>query len=89
MMAAAEDSGSLYDEIIVIDNTATYSGGGMRDLGSAAYKTNSYSSYCQVYDGQYTVPMVSMSLGIVSGTCVMSIRMDQRLLVLSLCKLQG
>ena len=62
-MAAAEDSGSLYDEIIVIDNTATYSGGGARDLGSAAYKTNSYSSYCQVYDGQYTVPMALHEFG--------------------------
>ena len=28
VVAAAEDSGSAYDEIIVIDNTATYSGGG-------------------------------------------------------------
>ena len=63
VMAAAEDSGSLYDEIIVIDNTATYSGGGARDLGSAAYKTNSYSSYCQVYDGQYTVPMALHEFG--------------------------
>ena len=63
VMAAAEDSGSLYDEIIVIDNTATYSGGGARDLGSAAYKTNSYSSFCQVYDGQYTVPMALHEFG--------------------------
>ena len=63
VMAAAENSGSLYDEIIVIDNTATYSGGGMRDSGTTAYKTNSYSSYCQVYDGPYTVPMVLHEFG--------------------------
>ncbi|MCK9593626.1 MAG: M64 family metallo-endopeptidase, partial [Methanoregula sp.] len=63
VMSAAEDSGSLYDEIIVIDNTATYSGGGMRDGGTAAYKTNSYSSYCQVYNGQYTVPMALHEFG--------------------------
>ena len=63
VMAAAEGSGSPYDEIIVIDNTATYSGGGMRDGGTTAYKTNSYSSYCQVYDGPYTVPMVLHEFG--------------------------
>ena len=63
VMSVAQDSGSLYDEIIVIDNTATYAGGGMRDSGTAAYKTNSYSSYCQVYDGPYTVPMALHEFG--------------------------
>ena len=63
VMAAAEASGSLYDEVIVIDNTATYSGGGMREGGTLAYKTNSYSTYCQVYDGQYTVPMALHEFG--------------------------
>jgi len=63
VMSAAEDSGSLYDEIIVIANIATYAGGGYRDGGTTAYKTNSYSSYCQVYDGSYTVPMALHEFG--------------------------
>ena len=63
VISAADASGSLYDEIIVIDNTATYSGGGMREGGTLAYKTNSYSTFCQVYDGQYTVPMALHEFG--------------------------
>ncbi len=63
VITAAENSGYFYDEIIVIDNTATYSGGGMRDSGTTAYKTESYSSFCQVYDGSYTVPMALHEFG--------------------------
>ena len=63
VISAAEDSGYVYDEIIVIHNTATYAGGGMREGGTTAYKTNSYSSFCQVYDGPYTVPMALHEFG--------------------------
>lgn len=54
---AAAASRLAYDEIIVVHNTATYAGGGYRDYG--AYQTNSYSSYCMVYDGSYT-PLMSL-----------------------------
>ncbi len=50
VISAAVSSGYLFDEIIVIHNTGTYSGGGYRDnLGS--YKTNSYNSYAMIYNG--------------------------------------
>jgi hypothetical protein len=52
VMSAAAASGYLYDEIIVIHNTSTYSGGGYRDTGD--YKTNSYSTFCAIYDGQWS-----------------------------------
>lgn len=50
VMAAAAASGYLFDEIIVMHNTSTYSGGGYRE-NLDAYKTNSYSSYAMVYKG--------------------------------------
>lgn len=55
VMASAVASGHLYDEIIVIHNTATYSGGGYRDHGF--YKANSASTYCIVYNGSAINPM--------------------------------
>ncbi|MCI5147327.1 MAG: hypothetical protein D3923_17805, partial [Candidatus Electrothrix sp. AR3] len=61
VMAAAVASGQLYDEIIIIHSTSTYSGGGMRDLG--AYQDDSASTYCQVYNGTSTVSMVSHEFG--------------------------
>lgn len=50
VIAAAVTSGYLYDEIIVIHNTPTYSGSGYRE-GFTSYKDNSYNSYCTVYGG--------------------------------------
>ena len=61
VMTAAVASGQLYDEIIIIHNTQTYSGGGSRDLGT--YQTNSASTYCQVYNGDYTSPMALHEFG--------------------------
>ena len=55
VISAAVSSSYYYDEIIVIHNTATYAGGGYRDVNT--YKTNSYSTYCMMYDGDYTTPM--------------------------------
>jgi hypothetical protein len=55
VISAAVSSSYYYDEIIVIHNTATYAGGGYRDVNT--YKTNSYSTYCMIYDGPYTTPM--------------------------------
>ena len=55
VMASAAASGHLYDEIIVINNTEIYSGGGYRDHGF--YKDNSASTYCIVYNGSATNPM--------------------------------
>ena len=63
VFAEAQTSGYAYDEIIVIHNTGTYAGGGGREGGTLAYKTNSYSSYCMVYDGSYTVPMALHEFG--------------------------
>ena len=61
MISAAFSSGLLFDEIIVVHNTDTYSGGGYRDSG--AYKTNSYSSYCAVYNGSYATKMALHEFG--------------------------
>ena len=74
VVSAAEDSGALFDEIIVIHNTATYAGGGYRSVDD--YTTNSYSSYCAVYDGSYTVSWPFTSLAIALGTCATSTPMD-------------
>jgi len=52
VIEAAVRSRQLFDEIIVIHNTRTYSGGGYMDMGY--YKTNSYTTTSQVYDGQWT-----------------------------------
>jgi len=61
VISAAVDSGTLFDEIIVIHNTATYAGSGSRDLGT--YKTNSYSSFGTVYDGSYSGIMALHEFG--------------------------
>ena len=61
VIASAVASGQLYDEIIVIHNTTTYSGGGIRDLGS--YQTNTASSYCVVYNGDYAPAMTLHEFG--------------------------
>jgi hypothetical protein len=53
VISAASTSGFLVDEIIVVHNTAIYSGGGFRE-NMNAYKTNSYTTYNAVYDGYYT-----------------------------------
>ncbi|MCP5103361.1 MAG: hypothetical protein GY950_08280 [bacterium] len=50
VLAAAAVSGYLFDEIIVIHNTDTYSGGGYRD-NYGSYRVNSYNSYAMVYSG--------------------------------------
>jgi hypothetical protein len=50
VMSAASDSGYLFDEIIVMHNTQTYSGGGYREYLDS-YRTNSYSSYAMTYSG--------------------------------------
>ena len=59
--SAAAASGYYYDEIIVLHNTSTYAGGGYLDYG--AYETNSYSSYCMVYNGYYTAAMAVHEFG--------------------------
>lgn len=61
VMTAAAASGRPYDEIVIIHNTTTYSGGGARDFGT--YETNSASSFCQVYNGYYTAPMTLHEFG--------------------------
>jgi hypothetical protein len=61
VISAAADSGKFYDEIIVIHNTPTYAGGGSRDLGN--YKTNSYSTFCQVNDDGNTALMALHEFG--------------------------
>jgi hypothetical protein len=61
VLAAAAASGQLYDEVVIIHNTATYSGGGYRDYG--LYETDSTYSYCQVYNGPYTAPMILHEFG--------------------------
>jgi hypothetical protein len=50
VISTAVSSGYLFDEIIVIHNTNTYSGGGYREYLDA-YKTNSYNTYAMVYNG--------------------------------------
>jgi hypothetical protein len=50
VISAASDSGYLLDEIIVMHNTRTYSGGGYREYLDG-YRTNSYSSYAMIYSG--------------------------------------
>ena len=61
VMAAVVASGRLYDEIVIIHNPTTYSGGGNRDFG--AYETDSTYSFCQVYNGLYTAPMTLHEFG--------------------------
>lgn len=61
VISAAVASGQMYDEIVIIHNTETYSGGGYRDYG--LYKTDSTYSYCQVYNGPYTTAMVLHEFG--------------------------
>ncbi len=61
VMAAAIASEQLYDEIIIIHNTPTYSGGGERDFG--AYQDDSAGTYCELYSGPYTAPMALHEFG--------------------------
>ena len=52
VISAAVNSGYLFDEIIVMHKTLTYSGGGFTEYMDA-YRTNSYTSYAMVYSGTY------------------------------------
>jgi len=61
VMSAAVSSGLPYDEIIVVHNSPVYSGSGGRDGGG--YKSNSYTSYCAVYDGASSAPMAVHEFG--------------------------
>lgn len=61
VVAAAASSGFGYDEILVVHNTATYCGSGVRDLG--AFQDNSYSSYAVVYDGDWSEWMAKHEMG--------------------------
>ena len=62
VMSSAASSGFPYDEIIIIHNTNTYSGGGYRESGDA-YKNNSAITYCEVYDGYFTAVMALHEFG--------------------------
>ena len=62
VMSSAASSGFPYDEIIIIHNTNTYSGGGTRESGDA-YKNNSAITYCEVYDGYFTAVMALHEFG--------------------------
>lgn len=62
VISAAASSGYLYDEIIVIHNTDTYSGAGSREYLDG-YKSNSYNTYCVVYKGTDINGMVLHELG--------------------------
>jgi len=62
VISAAVNSGYPFDEIIVLHNTDTYSGGGYRD-NWGSYKTNSYSSYAMVYSGSLYKEMAVHELG--------------------------
>ncbi len=61
VLSHAAASGELFDEIIVVHNTSTYCGGGHRDLGN--YQYSSASTFCQVYDGVWTVDMATHEFG--------------------------
>lgn len=61
VLAAAAASGLPHDEIIVMHNTATYSGSGYRDGGN--YQTDSAASFSTVYDGGYTNSMALHEFG--------------------------
>ncbi|SFX73520.1 IgA Peptidase M64 [Thermoactinomyces sp. DSM 45891] len=63
VVSTAAHSGYGYDEIIVIHNTDHYGGSGMRDYSVTGFKTNSYSTYTVVYDGQWTARMAIHELG--------------------------
>lgn len=62
VMSAAAKSGFNVDEIIIVHNTDTYSGGGYRE-NPDTYKNNSNSSYCVVYDGYYSPVMALHEFG--------------------------
>jgi hypothetical protein len=61
VISAALDSGTLFDEIIVVHNTDIYAGSGSRDLG--LYKTNSYDTSSKVYGGDYSAIMALHEFG--------------------------
>ncbi len=60
VLSTAAGSGYSYDYIIVVHDTATYSGGGYRGVD---YKNNSYSSYSMIYDGSWTSNMALHEFG--------------------------
>lgn len=62
VLSAAAASGYLYDEILVIHNTSTYSGGGYRE-NLDAYKVKSYNTYAMVYSGSYCDEMALHEMG--------------------------
>ncbi|MCJ7604058.1 MAG: M64 family metallopeptidase, partial [Desulfobulbaceae bacterium] len=61
VISAASGSGYYYDEIIIIHNTESYCGGGYRDNNS--YKTDSYTTYTMVYDGDWSAMMAGHEFG--------------------------
>ena len=61
VLAAAAASGAPYDEIVVIHDIATYSGFGYR--AGSGYKSNSYTTYCGVYDGSSSAAMAVHEFG--------------------------
>ncbi len=61
VIAAAQEAGVSVDEIIVVDSTATYSGGGYRDLDR--YQSDSLTSYSQVYGGPSAADMAVHEFG--------------------------
>ena len=61
VLAAAAASGAPYDEIVVVHNIPTYSGFGYR--AGTGYKSNSYTTYCGVYDGTSSAVMAVHEFG--------------------------
>ena len=59
VVSQALSSGQNVDEIIVIHNTTTYSGGGYRDPTDEYYKTDSLSTMTTVYDGCAALPSIA------------------------------
>jgi hypothetical protein len=50
VLTALNNAGERYDEILVIHNSTTYSGGGSRDRG--VYEVDPYSTMAQIYSGR-------------------------------------
>lgn len=61
VITSAAESGQLFDEIIVLHNTSTFSGGGYRDYGT--YENSSAPSYCMIYNGTDSAPMALHEFG--------------------------
>ena len=62
VVQAAAASGHYPDEVIVVHNTDTYSGGGYREAGDS-YRQNSLISYAMVYHGSHTNAMALHEFG--------------------------